>query len=32
MKYTEGAFRDWGYEVAQKEFGATCSTAARGAP
>jgi isocitrate dehydrogenase len=23
MKYTEGAFRDWGYELAQKEFGAT---------
>lgn len=23
MKYTEGAFREWGYEVAQKEFGAT---------
>ncbi|MDI6748194.1 MAG: NADP-dependent isocitrate dehydrogenase [Rhodocyclaceae bacterium] len=22
QKYTEGAFRDWGYEVAQKEFGA----------
>ena len=22
MKYTEGAFRDWGYEVAQKKFGA----------
>lgn len=22
MKYTEGAFRDWGYEVASKEFGA----------
>ncbi|MBA3660725.1 MAG: NADP-dependent isocitrate dehydrogenase [Gammaproteobacteria bacterium] len=22
MKYTEGAFRDWGYEVAEKEFGA----------
>ncbi|NLO24212.1 MAG: NADP-dependent isocitrate dehydrogenase [Fibrobacter sp.] len=22
MKFTEGAFRDWGYEVAQKEFGA----------
>jgi len=22
MKYTEGAFRTWGYEVAQKEFGA----------
>ncbi len=22
MKYTEGAFRDWGYEVAKDEFGA----------
>jgi isocitrate dehydrogenase len=22
MKFTEGAFRDWSYEVAQKEFGA----------
>lgn len=22
MKFTEGGFRDWGYEVAQKEFGA----------
>jgi isocitrate dehydrogenase len=22
MKYTEGAFRDWGYGLAQKEFGA----------
>jgi isocitrate dehydrogenase len=22
MKYTEGAFRDWGYEVAQKNYGA----------
>ncbi|BBE10305.1 isocitrate dehydrogenase, NADP-dependent [Mycoavidus cysteinexigens] len=22
MKYTEGAFRDWGYALAQKEFGA----------
>jgi len=22
MKYTEGAFRDWGYEVAKNEFGA----------
>jgi isocitrate dehydrogenase len=22
MKFTEGAFRDWGYEVASKEFGA----------
>ena len=21
MKYTEGAFRDWGYELAQEEFG-----------
>jgi isocitrate dehydrogenase len=23
MKYTEGAFRDWGYEVAREEYGAT---------
>lgn len=23
MKFTEGAFRDWGYEVAAKEYGAT---------
>jgi isocitrate dehydrogenase len=23
MKFTEGAFRDWGYEVATKNFGAT---------
>ncbi|MFK7960514.1 MAG: NADP-dependent isocitrate dehydrogenase [Phycisphaerales bacterium] len=23
MKFTEGAFRDWGYELAKKEFGAT---------
>lgn len=23
MKYTEGGFRDWGYELAQKEFGGT---------
>jgi isocitrate dehydrogenase len=23
MKYTEGAFRDWGYQVAKTEFGAT---------
>jgi isocitrate dehydrogenase len=23
MKFTEGAFRDWGYEVAKNEFGAT---------
>jgi isocitrate dehydrogenase len=23
MKYTEGGFRDWGYELARQEFGAT---------
>ena len=23
MKFTEGAFRDWGYELAAEEFGAT---------
>ncbi len=23
MKYTEGGFRDWGYELARREFGAT---------
>ena len=23
MKFTEGAFRDWGYDVAREEFGAT---------
>ena len=23
MKFTEGAFRDWGYDLAQKEFGGT---------
>ncbi len=23
MKFTEGAFRDWGYELADREFGAT---------
>ena len=23
MKFTEGGFRDWGYELAKKEFGAT---------
>ena len=23
MKFTEGGFRDWGYEIAKKEFGAT---------
>ena len=26
MKYTEGAFRDWGYEVATEEFRADCVT------
>lgn len=26
MKYTEGAFRDWGYEVAKKEFAEYCIT------
>jgi isocitrate dehydrogenase len=26
MKYTEGAFRDWGYEVAVTEFRAECVT------
>ena len=26
MKYTEGAFRDWGYEVAKQEFGEFCIT------
>jgi isocitrate dehydrogenase len=26
MKYTEGAFRDWGYEVATSEFRAECVT------
>lgn len=24
MKFTEGAFRDWGYEVARQEFGEIC--------
>ncbi len=26
MKYTEGAFREWGYEVAREEFGDTAVT------
>ncbi|MSQ66988.1 MAG: NADP-dependent isocitrate dehydrogenase [Gammaproteobacteria bacterium] len=26
MKFTEGAFRNWGYEVAEKEFGEQCYT------
>jgi isocitrate dehydrogenase len=24
MKFTEGAFRDWGYELLKEEFGETC--------
>lgn len=24
MKFTEGAFRDWGYQLAQEEFGGVC--------
>ena len=28
MKFTEGAFRDWGYEVAQEKFGQTTVTEA----
>ena len=31
MKFTEGAFRDWGYQVAKDFYGARRSTAARGA-
>jgi isocitrate dehydrogenase len=30
MKFTEGGFRDWGYALAKREFGAQLSTAARG--
>ena len=26
MKFTEGAFRDWGYELAREKFGETCCT------
>ena len=26
MKFTEGAFRDWGYELAEREFGRQCYT------
>ena len=26
MKFTEGAFRNWGYELAEKEFAAECYT------
>jgi isocitrate dehydrogenase len=28
MKFTEGAFRDWGYELAKKEFSDVCVTEA----
>ena len=28
MKFTEGAFRDWGYEVAREQFGDTVVTEA----
>jgi len=31
MKYTEGAFRDWGYEVAREQFGAQTVPEAEGA-
>jgi isocitrate dehydrogenase len=31
MKFTEGLFRDWATALAQEEFGASRSTAARGA-
>jgi isocitrate dehydrogenase len=31
MKFTEGAFRDWGYEVAKERFGAQTVTEAEGA-
>ena len=30
MKYTEGAFRDWGYALGAQEFGASASTAGPG--
>jgi isocitrate dehydrogenase len=32
MKYTEGAFRDWGYEVAKDEFAGLVVTEASGEP
>jgi isocitrate dehydrogenase len=34
MKFTEGAFRDWGYELLKEEFGETCvaEADAAGAP
>ncbi len=30
MKFTEGAFRNWGYKVAAEEFGATLLDGGRG--
>lgn len=32
MKFTEGGFRQWGYEVAQEEFADLCRTEAEAAP
>ncbi len=32
MKFTEGAFRDWGYEVAKEEFADICVTEAEAGP
>ncbi|HQH56182.1 MAG TPA: NADP-dependent isocitrate dehydrogenase [Candidatus Marinimicrobia bacterium] len=32
MKYTEGGFRNWGYELAEREFAESCITAKSGAP
>lgn len=31
MKFTEGAFRDWGYKVAKEQFGAVEIDGGRGA-
>jgi len=30
QKFTEGGFRDWGYQLAQREFGQSRSTAVLG--
>jgi len=32
MKYTEGAFRQWGYEVAEREFGDFCQINKKSSP
>jgi len=32
MKYTEGAFRQWGYEVAEREFGNFCQINKKSSP